>query len=327
MKPINIFKAGSWPAMSGATLTFAAADLAATAAAYDPAKHEAPLVVGHPATDDPAYGWVASLSAGESGLEASPRAVDPAFAVMVNEEKFNRISSSFFLPDAPSNPVPGVYYLRHVGFLGAVPPAVAGLRKPSFDLCDEAGSVTVEFSIPVPPVSEVPPVADPSASPASADFATQVATLTDENAALKRQIEQRDAGLAAERAKQMRTELAQFADVLINEGRLLPVDKTGFVEFMAALSTEQTIEFAADGQVIKPSVRRWFTDFARRLPVQVDFNERAAAAADATAGASVDFAVPSGYSVDEQQLAQHRKIQAHANAKGIPYAQALAELS
>ena len=28
----------------------------ATAAAYDSAKHEAPLVVGHPATDDPAYG-------------------------------------------------------------------------------------------------------------------------------------------------------------------------------------------------------------------------------------------------------------------------------
>lgn len=130
-KPLQIFKAGRHTAMSGAVLDFSAADLAACARAYDPAKHEAPIVVGHPRHDAPAYGWVGSLSAG-NGLEASPRQVDPAFAEMVAKGAFKKISASFYGPDSPQNPVPGVYYLRHVGFLGAQPPAVKGLRAPEF---------------------------------------------------------------------------------------------------------------------------------------------------------------------------------------------------
>lgn len=141
-KPIEIFRAGRHTAMSGAVLEFSEADLAATAAAYDPALHEAPLVVGHPRHDAPAYGWVKSLSAG-AGLEAEPHQVDPAFAEMVARGAFKKISASFYSPDSPGNPVPGVYSLRHVGFLGAQPPAVKGLRSPEF-ADGEAG--IVEFS-------------------------------------------------------------------------------------------------------------------------------------------------------------------------------------
>ena len=130
-KPIQIFKAGRHTAMSGAVLNFSEADLVASAQAYDPAKHEAPIVVGHPRHDAPAYGWVASLSAG-NGLEANPRQVDPAFAEMVAKGAFKKISASFYAPESPQNPVPGVFYLRHVGFLGAQPPAVKGLRAPEF---------------------------------------------------------------------------------------------------------------------------------------------------------------------------------------------------
>lgn len=71
-KPIQIFKPGKRTAMSGVTLDFSDADLQATAAAYDPAKHEAPLVVGHPKHDDPAYGWAASLAYADGALEAMP---------------------------------------------------------------------------------------------------------------------------------------------------------------------------------------------------------------------------------------------------------------
>jgi hypothetical protein len=66
---------------------------------------------------------------------------------MVNAERFNRISASFFLPDAPNNPVRGAYYLRHVGFLGAAAPAVKGLRKPQFS-ADSAGVITIAFALP-----------------------------------------------------------------------------------------------------------------------------------------------------------------------------------
>lgn len=58
--------------------------------------------------------------------------MNPAFAEMVASGAFKKISASFYAPDSPSNPVPGVYYLRHIGFLGAAAPAVKGMRNPSF---------------------------------------------------------------------------------------------------------------------------------------------------------------------------------------------------
>lgn len=129
--------------MSGAVLAFSDSDLAATAAAYDPARSEAPIVVGHPTHDGPAYGWVRALSFADGGLEADSHQVDPAFADLVEAGRFKKISASFYTPTAPANPVPGVYYLRHVGFLGAQPPAVKGLRSPSFA---EQEDGVVEFS-------------------------------------------------------------------------------------------------------------------------------------------------------------------------------------
>lgn len=144
MKPIHIFRAGSHVASSGQALDFSEADLAATAAAYNPSIHEAPIVAGHPKHDAPAYGWVKSLDAGGDGLTAEPGQVDAAFAELVQAGRFKKVSASFFAPDSRLNPVPGVWYLRHVGFLGAQPPAVKGLRQVEFADADE-GVVTVEF--------------------------------------------------------------------------------------------------------------------------------------------------------------------------------------
>jgi len=56
-----IFRVGTHTDSSGAAKTFARSDLDKTVAAYDPARHEAPLVIGHPKTDSPAYGWVERL--------------------------------------------------------------------------------------------------------------------------------------------------------------------------------------------------------------------------------------------------------------------------
>ncbi len=142
-KPIQIFKPGRHTAMSGAVLDFSESDLRACAAAYDPARHEAPLVVGHPRHDAPAYGWVKALSFADGALDAAPDQVDAAFAEMVSGGRFKKISASFYTPDSPQNPVPGVYYLRHVGFLGAQPPAVKGLRTPEFADAEEG---VIEFA-------------------------------------------------------------------------------------------------------------------------------------------------------------------------------------
>ncbi len=142
-KAIQIFRAGRHVASNGAALNFSESDLLASARAYDPAKGEAPLVVGHPKADAPAYGWVKSLGVAGGTLAAQPDQVDPAFAEMVAAGRFKKISASFYAPNSPGNPVPGVYYLRHVGFLGAQPPAVKGLRNPEFAASEEG---VVEFA-------------------------------------------------------------------------------------------------------------------------------------------------------------------------------------
>ena len=146
---IHIFRPGRHTSMQGATIDFGESDLIATAKAYDPTRHEAPLVIGHPRADAPAWGWVGGLTADEGGLFATPRQLDPAFAEMVRAGRFKKVSASFYTPDSPHNPVPGVYYLRHVGFLGAQPPAVKGLAPVPVNFAEgdtEEGCVSFDFA-------------------------------------------------------------------------------------------------------------------------------------------------------------------------------------
>lgn len=138
----EIFRAGTHTDNNGQTVTISEADVAAAAAAYDPGLHEAPIVVGHPKTDAPAYGWVGGLSASGGTLTADFAQVDDSFAGLVRDGRYKKVSASFYPPDSPNNPKPGVWYLRHVGFLGAQPPAVKGLQPVSFAEDD----VYVEFS-------------------------------------------------------------------------------------------------------------------------------------------------------------------------------------
>jgi len=143
MKKLNIFRAGTHVAMSGETITFSEADLQGMVAAYNPEKHEAPIVVGHPKDNAPAYGWISRLSLSEQGVEAETKQVDEAFAELVQAGRYKKKSASFYPPDSKNNPVPGSYYLRHVGFLGATPPAIKGLRDVEFADADDA--VVLEF--------------------------------------------------------------------------------------------------------------------------------------------------------------------------------------
>jgi len=132
MTRFEIFKPGTHTAMSGAEISFTEADLIASAAAYDPQLHEAPLVIGHPSDNAPAWGWTKALAFADSCLMADADQIDVAFAEAVNDGKYKKRSASFYPPGHTANPVPGVYYLRHIGFLGAQPPAVKGLKDVNF---------------------------------------------------------------------------------------------------------------------------------------------------------------------------------------------------
>lgn len=131
-QPLEIFRPGTRVAMSGSVVAFTESDLAACATAHDPAKHEAPIVIGHPTHDAPAYGWVKRLEFREGALFAHPHQVESSFAEAVNAGRRKTISPAFYPKKSRVNPNPGALYLRHIGTLGAMPPSVKGMRDAAF---------------------------------------------------------------------------------------------------------------------------------------------------------------------------------------------------
>jgi len=229
VEPIEIFRAGTHTAMNGARLTFSASHLEETARTYDPTRHEAPLVIGHPQIDAPAYGWVKSLIVKGDSLFALPDAVEPAFAELVRQRRYSKISAAFFGPDAEDNPAPGVYSLRHVGFLGAAAPAVKGMKQAHFAaisegvLCFGAGETPEEIR---------------------ASYEAELRRLrTDANAA--------------------------FCDQLQREGRLLPVHKAGMVAFMSQLEGAGTLSFSEAGVTKQMPSVEWLKTYLAQQPAVV----------------------------------------------------------
>lgn len=127
MRQIQVFRAGRHRAENGQTYEFSEADVAAIATAYDPALHAAPIVLGHPKTDAPAYGWVKGLACVDGALVPEYERVNPDFAEGVDTGAYRYTSLSLYGPTDPGNPKPGSWYPRHVGYLGAKPPAIKGL--------------------------------------------------------------------------------------------------------------------------------------------------------------------------------------------------------
>ena len=122
-------------------------ELQRTVEAYDPDQHRAPLVFGHPKHDAPAHGWVESLEFAEDLLSAEATKVSGELRTAVNDGRFGPVSAAFYRPTSPHNPTPGVYALRHVGFLGGQPPVVKGLPAVSFAEGDsETDCLVVEFA-------------------------------------------------------------------------------------------------------------------------------------------------------------------------------------
>lgn len=132
MSVIEIFRAGRHRSMAGVDHEFTTEDLDMAAKTYAPSRHEAPLVIGHPQTNSPAYGWVSRLFRQGSSLYAEVTHASEQLMQWVREGRYKKISASFYQPNAAGNPVPGALYLRHVGFLGATPPAVKGMADPAF---------------------------------------------------------------------------------------------------------------------------------------------------------------------------------------------------
>lgn len=121
--PIEVFRTGTHTAMNGVTKTYSVADLEAIVATYNgQTERKAPLVLGHPELDSPAYGWIESLVVKGEKMIAYVSQVSDKVRDAVKAGMFKTISIALFADNV----------LRHIGLLGAAPPAVAGLAPVQF---------------------------------------------------------------------------------------------------------------------------------------------------------------------------------------------------
>jgi hypothetical protein len=283
---LHIFKSGCQTPMSGEPLTITDADLVACAENYDPALHEAPIVVGHPKDNHPAYGWVKGLTVKGGDLMADVHQVDPAFAELVSAGRYKKISVAFYTPDAPANPKPGSYYLRHVGFLGAQPPAVKGLREPCF-ADGEAG--IVEFGDWMARDTEATlwrRLRDWLIARFGVEAADEVIPNWQVN-------ELHDAALEAQREFDA-TPSASTPVPLFEENAVTPEEKAALEAENASLKAQLASLEAARAEAAREARHRQYTDFAESLvaagTLMPKHQSIVVALLDATAGAGVEFA-------------------------------------
>ena len=334
----EIFRAGTRTDANGNTVTITEADLATAAQAYDPKVHEAPIVVGHPKADAPAYGWVKSLGVQNGVLTADFDQVDEGFADLVKAGRYKKVSASFYPPTSPNNPKPGVWTLRHVGFLGAQPPAVKGLSAISF----AEGEVYVEFAeepqeigllrrllnmagLKPAEFTESPP------PPENHENKETLMSLEQELAAEKaaREAAEKKAAESQAELKKLQDEQnaalrdgaheqnVEYAEGLVKEGRLKPADKDLVVKVLdfAEYPDDVTADFGEGSkkQPLSAALRAFFTAV---LPKQIQGGEMAKG--ETPSGLAADFAEAS----DPEALSHHQRALALAAKEGIPYEEA-----
>lgn len=346
MRRIHSFKAGRQTASNGTTIDFTEADIAATAAAYDPALSEAPIVVGHPTTDGPAYGWVKSFTAQGPNLFAEPHQVNPEFAELVKAGAFKKVSISLYPKDHPHNPVPGVYYPRHLGYLGATPPAIKGLKPTEFAAADaECIELQLDFTeqpaaTETPEPSSLPPESEAAKSgtgvspEGSATSPPETTTVTpEEKAALEAQNAQLQADLAAARATLQAQASAAvtaahtaFAEKLVAEARITQADKALLVATLDHLepavlpgAQAQLVEFG-EGEARKPMATA-LMEWLKALPARVEFGEQASRdRAEGQQGQAEPVQYAEGTPPESIEL--DKRIRAYATQHKLSYAEA-----
>lgn len=302
---IEVFRTGTHTDGAGNTRHWSEADLDQMVALYreNYPQHEAPLVVGHPETDGPAHGWVEKLKREGQKLFAWVKPTNQWIQDAVGQGLFRKVSIALYDGGL----------LRHVGLLGANPPAVRGLAPVRFS----AGEFTTIWG-------GVHMDGQDNGNGNGAGGGEEVAALKAEIARLTKELEamkadakeyaDRNAQLSdlinETRADQARTAFAAGLDGLIRDGRVLPAERDGLLEEFADLHrADQRMEFAEGEQ---PLTKR-FADRLAARPVLIEppkpgrFADKTRAVDRKPAGryAAVDGAT--GAEVDAQALAWMEK--------------------
>ena len=242
---IEIFRTGQHTDANGCEVLIDSATLDRIAACYDATLHEAPLVLGHPKDDKPAWGWVQSLRRRGKSLLATLQHIAPEVTEAVRKGQYKKVSASFYRPEAPHNPVPKEWYLRHIGLLGAQTPAVKGLAPLKFAEDDQACVAnTVAFQL---------------KKSSLLDF---LAKSFEQNG--EQNFEQNNKPSPQEiQGDRQWKQILLFADRQIECGKILPCEKTNLIALIASLDEECSAHFQDE------SPRAWLCNFIEQQPRRI----------------------------------------------------------
>lgn len=289
-KWIEIARTGTFTDSAGRPQTFTEQDLDAIARAYDPDQRDAPLCIGHPKDNAPAFGWVEKLKREGAKLFATFAHVPGEVKKLVAKKHYRHVSMSL-MPDRVN--------LRHVALLGAAQPAIDGLR--AVELNDGGDAITVNFAA---EDGEGDSMTIEELQRQVGQLQAQLEALKTENADLKKKAdthkqdkdkadaaktdaEQKAAKASADFAAykgKIETERREArVSALVQAGKVKPAERAGVLDFAAKLAGQDgTVDFAApDGT--KESVtleERYFRDLEAR-PVDERFADFAAPPAHA----------------------------------------------
>jgi hypothetical protein len=279
---IEAFRAGT-KASQGVTSD----DLAECARIYDADKAPAPLVFGHPKSDSPALGLIASARAEGNKLFLKLANVADEVVKGVKERRILGRSVAFWHPNHPSNPNPGKLSLRHLGLLAGQAPAIPNMPALRFSAdeseleSDEPPAPAVIFEAEVAEApTPVATVSEPAPAPKKDETMKTAeelqAELTAANAAretaeaeaktLREAEEKRAKEFAAAETARRATEDKAVLDKAVEDGKVLPAERDDLAKIFEALPT-QALVFAAGEQEPRVALAAFVAALPKRAPV------------------------------------------------------------
>lgn len=275
---VEIFRAGRHVDDTGKVRVFTTADVQRMAEVYDPAQREAPLTIGHPEHNLPSYGFVQRLGVNAAGrLAMDTHQVPVEFAEIVEAGRYKKRSASFYPPGHPNNPVPDAWYLRHVAFLGAQPPAIAGLADIQFSEGDTDGVVQFSEESIDPSTQEQDDMSkelQEQLEAANKKLAEEQAARERAEAESKKHKDQL-AQFAEQQREQRQAAYVSFAEAQIEAGRWLPKNKLQLVAALERLGDGEVVSFSEGDTTTKVDLAQWLQDVISSAKPVVSFGEHA----------------------------------------------------
>jgi hypothetical protein len=317
----EIFKTGSHTSDKGIQKEYSLDDLNFIAQSYNPTEDEAPIVIGHPIDNSPAYGWVSSLEVTEDGklvADAPDEKLNSEFLSAVQEGRYKKRSISL-TPEGK---------LRHIGFLGGAAPAVKGLADIQFS---QPSSTVIEFEIENDSNLELALEPEPnsfdsiqsqlnsineSMKQLSSNFSeTQNSELSTKFTLLSNEI-------TSLKSKITKSEFESLLENKLGVGSLTPAIKD---KLLAVSNFTEAQNFSADfsQEKFNKDLNTLLTDLVNSFPKVIYYENFAEKPEFETDKLTDEFA---NYSVDAEAKALHNKALALSKKENITYLSAVKKL-